>query len=436
MTDTERADAEFKQYFDSLLNDDLTDTEIGQRLLDNATADYDALLNDILRPQGYESWRQYAQALFDSADTLIEDAEADNAFTTADRLSDALMGNEPKAARQVVGEVIERLEGIKANSVSIPHNKFAMVVQNIVNAGQQTLSLGKKRRKPIAATCTVSCDDDKLKIKGNNIFDEYDFTVLNAIGDLMDIGNTVMTEAQIWRAMNGISDNDAHPPKQQEERILNAIQKATLTRAAIDCTEEIKAWKVDESKLGGQINHGEINANLLYEMGVKIVINQWNPKTKKNEPRKISAHKILRMPLHREYSALTGQIWRVKPEVLDIHTVNVKGDLGARLPSTENRVIIRSYLIKRIKIMQGSKKKKNGEYEINNRILLTTICAEMFKNFDPTPDQIRAIRESTEIMLKYWVHIGFIAGFTLAKQGNQIIGYDIDRRAVKKIPTP
>lgn len=119
-------------------------------------------------------------------------------------------------------------------------------------------------------------------------------------------------------------------------------------------------------------------------------------------------------------------------DVKEISEMTVDGakklTIGARLPNTESRILIKGYLIRRIEGMKG----KNG---LNNPVIalydyqrdgethqgLYSIAG----NPDPTRTEANRIRDNAEKMLAYWAATGYIKSFEAQTERKKITGYKI-----------
>ena len=174
-----------------------------------------------------------------------------------------------------------------------------------------------------------------------------------------------------------------------------------------------------------QINGCEIDTYLLTADAIKV---QAGGQT-------VRAYRIIKTPILYEYAAAVKQVLTLPASVLDvkeISEVTVDGakklTIGARLPNTESRILIKGYLIRRIEGMKG----KNG---LSNPVIslydyqrdgethqgLYSIAGKA----DAKDLEAKRIRTDVEKMLAYWQATGYIKAFEAQAQRRKITGYKI-----------
>lgn len=323
-------------------------------------------------------------------------------------------------------EIIEHLTSVLPEKYVVPNNKLAnTMTRGIIDIGRITLEESRRgAKKLVETTCILTYEGDNVHLSGRQPFTEYDRNVYNAVSSLYVYGDQshVVTPAMVYRAMTGLTDSEK-PTAGQLAAVTRSLDKMRFIRARIDCTEELKARRITLNSK--QINGGEIDTYLLPADAIKV---QAGGQT-------VRAYRIIKTPILYEYAAAVKQVLTLPASVLDVKEISEltvdgakKLTIGARLPNTESRILIKGYLIRRIEGMKG----KNG---LNNPVIalydyqrdgethqgLYSIAG----NPDPTRTEASRIRDDAEKMLAYWAATGYIKTFEAKTERKKITGYKI-----------
>lgn len=323
-------------------------------------------------------------------------------------------------------EIIERLTSVLPEKYVVPNNKLAnTMTRGIIDIGRITLEESRRgAKKLVETTCILTYEGDNVHLSGRQPFTEYDRNVYNAVSSLYVYGDQshVVTPAMVYRAMTGLTDSEK-PTAGQLAAVTRSLDKMRFIRARIDCTEELKMRRITLNSK--QINGGEIDTYLLTADAIKV---QAGGQT-------VRAYRIIKTPILYEYAAAVKQVLTLPASVLDVKEISEmtvdgakKLTIGARLPNTESRILIKGYLIRRIEGMKG----KNG---LNNPVIalydyqrdgethqgLYSIAG----NPDPTRTEANRIRDNAEKMLAYWAATGYIKSFEAQTERKKITGYKI-----------
>lgn len=323
-------------------------------------------------------------------------------------------------------EIIEHLTSVLPEKYVVPNNKLAnTMTRGIIDIGRITLEESRRgAKKLVETTCILTYEGDNVHLSGRQPFTEYDRNVYNAVSSLYVYGDQshVVTPAMVYRAMTGLTDSEK-PTAGQLAAVTRSLDKMRFIRARIDCTEELKMRRITLNSK--QINGGEIDTYLLTADAIKV---QAGGQT-------IRAYRIIKTPILYEYAAAVKQVLTLPASVLDvkeISEVTVDGakklTIGARLPNTESRILIKGYLIRRIEGMKG----KNGlsnpvislyDYERDGETHqgLYSIAGKA----DAKDLEAKRIRTDVEKMLAYWQATGYIKAFEAQTQRRKITGYKI-----------
>lgn len=323
-------------------------------------------------------------------------------------------------------EIIEHLTSVLPEKYVVPNNKLAnTMTRGIIDIGRITLEESRRgAKKLVETTCILTYEGDNVHLSGRQPFTEYDRNVYNAVSSLYVYGDQshVVTPAMVYRAMTGLTDSEK-PTAGQLAAVTRSLDKMRFIRARIDCTEELKMRRITLNSK--QINGGEIDTYLLTADAIKV---QAGGQT-------VRAYRIIKTPILYEYAAAVKQVLTLPASVLDVKEISEmtvdgakKLTIGARLPNTESRILIKGYLIRRIEGMKG----KNG---LNNPVIalydyqrdgethqgLYSIAG----NPDPTRTEANRIRDNAEKMLAYWAATGYIKSFEAQTERKKITGYKI-----------
>lgn len=303
---------------------------------------------------------------------------------------------------------------------SIPNNKLANVITDgVINAGKIELAT----HGGIKTSCIVATvPHEGVHICNAENMTEYDRNVYNGIVSLFLYGDTqhVMTPAMIFRAMTG-QTNTEHPTSAQLESIRNSVDKMRFTRVYIDVTDELRnkpaaqQWgKKVRGKDGMQEERLIIDTYLLAADGATV--------TAGGET--VSAYQVLKTPVLYEYARLAGkkdggQVLTIPSNLLNIKKIGKDGKPTTRsLPNTEQRIVIRGYLVRRIEGMKG-----NNNLHSDNIALQGIYAAVGVKN--PDKKKAMSIRNDVEAVLDFWKAEGYINNHEPYKKGKTFAGYTI-----------
>lgn len=283
----------------------------------------------------------------------------------------------------------------------IPNNKLANTLREIIDAGATDLLVD--RNKTIATRCVVTYEGDNVKLSGRQPFTAYDRSVADAVTSLYLYGdqNHVITAAGVYRAM--VDATEGEPPSpQQVGAVTKSLDKMRFIRVQIDCSEELKSRRL--SLDGAKITGGKVDTYLLALEKLDV----------KAGGRTVSAYRILQTPVLYDYAHMTKQVLTLPAALLAI-----RDKTGARIPNTQQRIVVRDYLLRRIAVMKG-----RGGKKMSRSIAFETLYSEV-GDVAATPKQQRSVREYAEMCLESWTRDKFIRGYTTTKQGRKITGVEI-----------
>lgn len=323
-------------------------------------------------------------------------------------------------------EIIEHLTSVLPEKYVVPNNKLAnTMTRGIIDIGRITLEESRRgAKKLVETTCILTYEGDNVHLSGRQPFTEYDRNVYNAVSSLYVYGDQshVVTPAMVYRAMTGLMDTEK-PTDGQIEAVTRSLDKMRFIRARIDCTAELQARRITLNSK--QINGGAIDTYLLTADAIKV---QAGGQT-------VQAYRIIKTPILYEYAAAVKQVLTLPASVLDVKEISEltvdgakKLTIGARLPNTESRILIKGYLIRRIEGMKGNNGLNNPvialyDYERDGETHqgLYSIAG----NPDPTRTEAKRIRSNAEMILAYWAATDYIKSFEAQTERKKITGYKI-----------
>jgi len=229
-----------------------------------------------------------------------------------------------------ISDVIETLHSIIPETFYITNNRLSNeITKDFANKGNKELAVINSNKKgEIVTYNSLTYEGKDISITGRYEFTAYDRAIHNAVCTLYAAGNDILTPAMVYRAVNGMSENEKVSP-QAMEAVKNSLDKSRFMRLKVDYTDEAKARNINVDK-------AEIDSNLL-EARVITVEAGGN---------KVDAYKIHATPVLYQYSQRTKQIISIPLGLLDTKEAT---------RNTEEIISIKEYLIRRIEIMKREK---------------------------------------------------------------------------------
>ncbi len=288
---------------------------------------------------------------------------------------------------------IELLDGIVPESYIIPNNKLVntMAKGEVLCNENFNLRINNENKKEILTKVSLNYDDENIQIYDKNKrFTPYDRTVHNAVCSLFEAGNTNFTPDQVYRAMNGLDDQQYVSP-QAVGAITRSLDKQRRIYAKVDYTNEAKAYRKD------------VNSCIVedYILSAKKI-------TLEAGGQRVTGYKLNSKPILYQYAQVSGQVLTVPSKLLNTKDV---------IKSTPEVIIIREYLIRRIEVM-----KKNKDQ--SNRILLDSVYEEIDQP-EPTKEKAKKVRDTIEKLLSKFILEKYIKGFEFYKEGRTFKGVKI-----------
>lgn len=325
-------------------------------------------------------------------DALIERAASRIGTAEADR-----------EAREV-REALPRLTSIVPQKRVSPMNKLANSLRELIDVGERDLTvIDEGKPTEVNTRCIVSYEGDNVTLSGRQTFTEYDRNVADAVTSLYLYGDSshVVTPASVYRAMVHATESET-PSPQQIGAVTKSLDKLRFVRVRVNLVDEFTRRNI--SLNGEQIVDGEIDTYLLALTKLKV----------STGGKAITAYKIMSTPILYEYAHLVGQVSTVPAKLLDI-----RDETGAKVTNTEQRIEIKSYLLRRIERMKGKTGKKQSRH---------ITYADLYKNLEeeaPSRKKQQQIREYVAKCLDSWTRDGYIKGYTDLAEGRSKRGVEI-----------
>ncbi len=369
----------------------------------------EAYFNDLINT--HKDTLKFYEELYQDKDKLIDTLEKHKIRTKKhieelkkklDRINNLQQSDIEKLELSVIMDMIdgkgleqeiELLDGIVPESYIIPNNKLVntMAKGEVLCNENFNLRINNENKKEILTKVSLNYDDENIQIYDKNKrFTPYDRTVHNAVCSLFEAGNTNFTPDQVYRAMNGLDDQQYVSP-QAVGAITRSLDKQRRIYAKIDYTNEAKAYRKD------------VNSCIVedYILSAKKI-------TLEAGGQRVTGYKLNSKPILYQYAQVSGQVLTVPSKLLNTKDV---------IRSTEDVIIIREYLIRRIEVM-----KKNKDQ--SNCILLERVYEELNEP-EPTKKKALKVRNIIEKLLSKFVSEKYIKNFEFYKEGRAFKGIEI-----------
>lgn len=318
----------------------------------------------------------------------------------------------------------------------MPNHKLVNVLTQVPAMGENgvevSIDVSKKgAKRVVTSSCILSYEGDDYKL--TRPFTEYDRSVYDAVTSLWVEGNRAFTIDMVCRNMEGKIKQEK-PSAQQKAAVTKSIEKMRGTLAVINCGDEFAMRRIDDD-IDFPINARDYN--LLYAVG------SW----KKAGNHVVRCYELIMPPILYAYSHMVGQVLSVPVALLDVKKRDKKGEYSTHsLEYTEQRVLLKSYLLRRIEGMKGKNrlisnrivlkdyrdhgKTHEGVYTKAGKPELSQPAPANMTKEEQTKrkNDARYIRNDIELILDYWVHCDYIKGYHSYKEkGNTgaIAGYEI-----------
>ena len=297
-----------------------------------------------------------------------------------------------------------------------PSNKLAniMPTEGVILSTKEVTEIldlrvsGRNAKKEVTNACVIVYEgDERIQLRSRRPYMEYDREVHDAVVSLFAAGITRFTAATVYRVMTGSNDGD-NISQQTLDRIEESLYKMRFINVKADVSSELEQRHIvleDDSVIKG----GRIDSYLLNLDRTEIEFENADGKGK------VIGYTLNRAPILYAYSQLTKQLLSAPTKML-----NITDGKGKPIRNSEQRIVIKGYLMRRILIMQG----KTAQ---SNHILLKKI----YDLFPTATDrkQIKRIRDYAIAVLDCWIKDGFIDGYEIVKKSGVDYAFAIKLKA-------
>lgn len=358
--------------------------------------------------------------LLDDFPQSIDDSKSESNHNDLENLSDSLMElvvtipdlNEDYL-RQRVKNIVGKIESViktkerqallrdKQNLISIlpenyivPNTKLSnLMPKRELEDLHLEIDVGKTKNK-IFTYASINYDNENISLSTRQPFTPYDRVVHNAICTLYVAGNTMFTSEMVYRAMNGLNASE-HVSSTAVEEVTKSIEKSRFIKATIDFTQELKMRK----------DYSDTQKAVMSDMLISVT---WMEVSTGGVTK--NGYKFNSEPILYKYSRSVGQVISVPINLLETKS---------KLNSTDEVIILREYLLRRIEGMKNTRNALN-----QNKILYSSIYEELGLE-NPTNKKTHSVRTHTKSLLEFWLEEKYIKGFSEYKEGKSIKGIEI-----------
>lgn len=290
--------------------------------------------------------------------------------------------------RDMIKVNLESIKPIKPTTSYINNTKLANQINNPKlqsnEDGQIHFKLNTgKSNSPKSIVSIIDIDFSKVILDRN--ITEYDKIVQNAIYTIYKSDSKFFTPQIVARIMAGDMNKKITPKKIR--LVTESIKKLQKTFITIDMTDEMisRGMNIKEFKMEGYM----LPITSTY---VKMASNG----------KEIIAYKLLDKPLLYKYAEKLRQIITVPFELLNIEGTS----------DTEDSIIIKNYLLRRIELMKNDNNNVEG-YNISYKTIykLLNIKEENCASNSAWTTQTLNCRNTVKNILNYWKKVGYIQNY-------------------------
>lgn len=284
---------------------------------------------------------------------------------------------------------------IKPRTQIDPNSKLAQTI-TMLELGK-TISLdvsgGNEKPKSVLTDITLTYEGEGIKLSKQ--LSEFDREIHNTVATLIHAGNMAFTPRQVWHTLTG-SENP--PSKAQLSRIEESLDKQRFIRAYVDFSAEARGRNLT---LDGEPVESYVIDTYLLNLD-KGTIQTANG-------RKVEGYTVNKLPVLYQHSAALGQVITYPMRMLKAS--------GNTVQNTEENIIIRKYLLRRIGMAKGKRK-------ISPRIKYSSVYEKVgIKN--PNKKQRKRINDTVLQILETLKKEKHIKGYEEYKEGRTRAGVDL-----------
>ncbi len=280
-----------------------------------------------------------------------------------------------------------------------PVSKLAQSLSNPALYGEfGTISLDvagkadRKRHRSVETTVSLEYIGDDEDVNLSRPISEFDTQVLNGYIAQITNGRTMFTATDVFEAAIGGSN----PTKKQLGEITESLDRMRFNKLTIDMTQEAEAHKLVDPDTGKPWKNWKVETMLV--PADKITMTSQNGRI-------VEGYVSTREPVVLTHARMTNQITSFPMRYLETK------EAGS---NTQQNVVIRAYLLKRILQARDS-----PQGRMKPIIKYSTIYEKA--GIDKSNRTVRKrVNDYIEGLLKIWVNMGLISGYTIEKEKQQI----------------
>ena len=296
----------------------------------------------------------------------------------------------------------------KTKKEYLNNSKVANYISTNNELFDKTLLLTTIPKKNIFVTVDLTADKN-LSLTNQNIT-PYDMAVMDSVYTLLVNRVAAFTPEMIVRIMSGNFEQNVTP--QKIGAVTKSLNKLSLIRITIDCTEELRARKQIEKDQTAQLTS--------YLMPLKVIENK-----SANHRATMKGYQLLEKPVLYTYAENINQIMSIPTKLLETK---------AKISDTDEIIVIKRTLIKRIEAMKNEKNKINSNiitYERHDpktgeeRGFFYTLGIQKSK-YSNWKKKKNTLHHSITTILNDFISDNYITGYNVIKEGAQkITGVEI-----------
>lgn len=299
--------------------------------------------------------------------------------------------------------MIEEVRMPKPKKEYLNNSKIANYISSNNNLLDKTLQLTTIPKKNIFVTVDLTTDEN-LSVTNQNIT-QYDMAVMDSVYTLLVNGTSSFTPEMIVRIMSGNFEQDVTP--QKAGSVTKSLNKLSLIRISIDCTDELRMRK--------QIGNNKTAQLTSYLMPIReITIRSANHQTE------MKGFQLIEKPVLYTYAENIKQIMSVPTALLEAKN---------KISNTDDVIIIKRALIKRIEIMKSNKNLINSNIINYERYDSKTGDTKGFfqtlgfnkNNYSNWKKKKSRLHNTITSILDIFIQDNYILGYTIITEGKQKI---------------
>lgn len=302
---------------------------------------------------------------------------------------------------------IERYPCLELENESFNNSIVANHMLTNKNLFDKCYTLDTLPKKNIFITIDFDIDEN-LRLTNPDIT-QYDLAVMDSVYTLLTHNIIEFTPEMLSRVMSGNINQDVTSHK--IKTIEKSLKKLSLIKIDIDCSKEYQARnKIDKT------DTAILSSYLLPLNKIKIYAATKNVK--------MIGYKVIEKPAFYKYAETVGQILTVPISILNT---------SQRLSDTEEVIIIKRALIKRIEVMKNKKNKMNSNvisyewYDTKKREYKGFLNYLGFykENYSNWRKKKSNIHNAIVKILEEFTKDNYIAGFEVLQKKSKINGIKI-----------